>query len=175
MPNYRRVYQPGASWFFTVNLYDRRRTLLTDHVGTFWQALRKVKRQRPFRLDACVVLPDHIHAIWTLPDGDTDFPSRWRLIKTHFTKTLPEHVHRQSIANARGEREIWQRRYWEHLIRDDDDDRRHVAYCYFNPVKHRLVDRVRDWPHSTFHRDVRVGWFAPDYDFPQDHKGAWGE
>ena len=175
MPNYRRLWQPGGTWSFTVNLADRRQSLLVDRIAALMGAIRLVKRWRPFRLDALVVLPDHLHAIWTLPDGDTDFATRWRLIKTHFVKTLPVTEIRRPVQVARGERGVWQRRYWEHLIRDDEDYRRHVDYCYFNPVKHGLVERVHQWPHSTYHRDVRAGLFARDYDVKRDGRGVFGE
>ncbi len=110
-----------------------------------------------------VVLPDHIHAVWTLPPGDADFSLRWRLIKIDFAKAVPNIERRSAVRMARGERGIWQRRFWEHLIRDDGDFRRHVEYCYINPVKHGLVARVGDWPYSSFHRDVRAELFPEDW------------
>src|SRR5262249_5903650 len=119
MPNYRRVYIEGGCWFFTVNLADRRSRLLTEHIGALREAVAKVCRRQPFEIDAWVVLPDHMHAVWTLPDGDTDFPTRWRLIKTFFSRSLPAVEARSDVHVARSERGIWQRRYWEHLIRDE--------------------------------------------------------
>jgi len=121
--------------------------------------MRRTQRRYPFTVDAMVILPDHIHAVWTLPEGDADFSSRWRLIKVQFTKAVPKTEPRSEVRMARGERAIWQRRFREHLIRDDEDFRRHVEYCYINPVKHRLVDHVSDWPYSSFHRDVRANLF----------------
>ena len=118
--------------------------------------------RHPFTIDAMVVLLDHIHAVWTLPSGDADFSLRWRLIKIDFAKATPKTERRSPVRVARGERAIWQRRFWEHLIRDEEDFRRHVEYCYINPVKHGLVARVRDWPHSSFHRDVRAVLFPED-------------
>jgi putative transposase len=96
----------------------------------------------PFEIDARVVLPDHMHAVWSLPDGDTDFPTRWRLIKTFFSRSLPATEWRSNVQKARHERGIWQRRYWEHLIRDERDYARHIDYCWFNPVKHGFVANV---------------------------------
>jgi len=139
MPNYRRAFVPGGCWFFTVNLLDRRRRLLTDHVEALRAATRTTQARHPFAIDAMVVLPDHIHAVWTLPPGDADFSLRWRLIKIDFAKAVPKIEPRSLVRRARGERAIWQRRFWEHLIRDDDDFSRHVEYCYINPVKHGWV------------------------------------
>ena len=102
-----------------------------------------------------VVLPDHVHAIWTLPIGDADFSVRWRWIKIRFSKSIPTGERLSAVREARGERGIWQRRYWEHLIRDDRDLQHHINYCWFNPVKHGLVANIEDWPFSSFHRDHR--------------------
>src|SRR5262245_47126624 len=116
MPNYRRAFVEGGCWFFTVNLENRRNRLLTEHIEALRVAVAKVKRRQPFDINAWVVLPDHMHAIWTLPPEDTDFPTRWRLIKAHFSKSLPITEARSEVHKARNERAIWQRRYWEHLI-----------------------------------------------------------
>jgi putative transposase len=164
MPNYRRMRVDGGCWFFTVNLQDRRQTLLTDRIDALRDATLKVKSGRPFTIDAFVVLPDHLHAIWTLPSGDDDFSTRWRLIKTEFVKALPKHDGR-----------IWQQRFWEHMIRDETDYENHVNYCYINPVKHGLVNRVLDWPYSSFHRDVRNGTFPSDWAGDARHTGSFGE
>jgi REP-associated tyrosine transposase len=164
MPNYRRVYAEGGCWFFTVNLEDRRSRLLTEHIGALREAVAKVSRQLPFAIDAWVVLPDHMHAVWTLPPGDADFPTRWRLIKGFFSRSLPATERRTAVHRARCERGIWQRRYWEHRIRDERDYAFHIDYCWFNPVKHGLVASVEEWPYSSFHRDnrdnPRVGDFS---------------
>ena len=175
VPNYRRAFVPGGCWFFTVNLLERRQTLLVDHIATLREAVAKMRQSLPCTIDAFVVLPDHLHAIWTLPPGDADFSTRWRLIKSRFARALPKHERLSAVRVARNERGIWQRRFWEHLIRDEADYARHVEYCYINPVKHGLVTKVRDWPHSSFHRDVRAGIVAEDWagDFEQD--GAFGE
>jgi putative transposase len=131
----------------------------------------------PFTLDAIVVLPEHLHAIWTLPHGDADFPTRWRLIKSHFSRALPPHERRSASRLAKGERGIWQRRYWEHALRDETDFERHANYIHFNPVKHGHVDQVIDWAFSSFHREVRLGIYAPDWagDADQADAGQFGE
>jgi putative transposase len=175
MPNYRRAIVPGGCFFFTVNLLERRQTLLVDHVALLREAVVTTRRDHPFAIDAFVVLPDHIHAIWTLPAGDRDFSIRWRLIKSRFARALPNQERRSDVRIARGERGIWQRRFWEHMIRDEGDYASHVEYCYINPVKHRLVARVCDWPYSSFHRDVRAGVFPRDWAGDVARSGAFGE
>jgi putative transposase len=122
-----------------------------------------------------VVLPDHIHAVWTLPPEDMDFSTRWRLIKSYFAKSMPKGESLSSVRQARGERGIWQRRFWEHLIRNEEDYRRHVEYCYINPVKHGYVTRVQDWPFSSFHRDVSDGIFPNDWAGDIAPLGEFGE
>ncbi|WP_298256109.1 transposase [Bradyrhizobium sp.] len=175
MPNYRRAFVPGGCWFFTVNLLDRRQTLLVDHIVALREATAKTLQSRPCIVDAFVVLPDHLHALWTLPPDDYDFSTRWRLIKSHFSKALPKRERISDIRVARKERGIWQRRFWEHLIRDEADYARHLEYCYINPLKHGLVARVRDWPHSSFHRDVRAGIVPADWAGEAEQTGEFGE
>ena len=160
MPNYRRAFVAGGCWFFTVNLLDRSSRLLVDHIGALREAVRVTRQDFPFQIDAMVVLPDHIHAVWTLPEDDSNFSVRWRLIKIRFSRSIPRGERLNESRRARGERGIWQRRFWEHLIRDDCDCRHHIDYCWFNPVKHGLVANVEDWPFSSFHRDMR------DHDAP---------
>jgi putative transposase len=172
VPNYRRVFVDGGCWFFTVNLEDRSGRLLTERIGALREAVAKVRRSLPFDINAWVVLPDHVHAIWTLPPDDSDFSTRWRLIKTFLSKSLPAGEWRSAVHKARNERAIWQRRYWEHLIRDEKDYLRHVHYCYFNPVKHGLVANVEDWPYSSFHRDMKTGFNPTDW---ESIDGAFGE
>jgi len=164
MPDYRRAWHPGGTWFFTVNALERHgNDLLTRHVDLLREVVREVRRRHPFAIHGWVVLPEHMHCIIELPSGDTDFATRWRLIKADFSKKLPATERRSTVRRARGERGIWQRRYWEHLIRDEDDFRAHMDYLHFNPVKHGHVARVADWPHSTFHRWVAAGAYAPDW------------
>lgn len=150
MSNYRRSYIPGGCWFFTVNLQNRHSDLLTRHIDHLRAAIACTKRKRPFQINSWVVLPEHMHCIWTLPEGDSDYSGRWREIKKSFTRALAQS-------------QIWQPRFWEHAIRNDEDYRRHMDYVYINPVKHRLVGRVSDWPYSTFHRDVRQGLYPVDW------------
>ena|SRR5258707_1315254 len=129
MPNYRRAFVPGGCWFFTVNLLERRQTLLVDHVEVLRAAVAATRQKYPFDIDAIVILPDHLHAVWTLPPGDADFSTRWRLIKSRFAKALPKQERLSAVRKARGERGIWQRRFWEHLIRDESDYARHIEYA----------------------------------------------
>ena len=164
MPNYHRYHHPGGCYFFTVNLLQRfPNELLTQTIDILRASVKKVKNRLPFHIDAWVVLPDHMHCIWTLPKGDQNFATRWRLIKTHFVKAIPKVERRSIIRIKRGERAIWQRRYWEHFIRDDNDYQRHIDYLHYNPVKHGYVSRVCDWPYSTFHRLVKQGIYHKDW------------
>ncbi len=169
MPAYRRSRAPGGTFFFTVNLLDRHSDILVQQIDALRDAVRRVRSRAPFRIDAWVVLPDHMHCLWTLPEGDADFPSRWRAIKTAFSKSLPTGEARSAVMTRRGERGIWQRRYWEHTIRDDRDYAAHVDYVHFNPVKHGLVDHPAQWPHSSFRRYVAAGLY------PTEWAGVGGE
>ena len=168
MTDYRRVWRAGATWFFTVNLADRSSSLLVDRIELLRDAFRYTLRRHPFRMDALCILPDHLHAVLTLPAQQSDFALRWRLIKTEFSRRMPAREARSPSRIRKGERAIWQRRYWEHLVRDEDDLRRHLEYTHFNPVKHRHVERVADWPHSTFHRHVREGTYPIDWHGSED-------
>ena len=165
MTDYRRNFIAGGGFFFTVNLAERRLSLLTGHIDELRTAFRQTRRDHPFTIEAMVVLPDHLHAIWTMPPGDADFATRRRLIKTGFSRRLPAGERISQSRVAKGERGIRQRRYWEHTIRDERDFARHVDDIHINPVKHGLVTRVRDWPHSSFHRMVKLG------DHPEDRAG----
>ncbi len=175
MSNYRRAFVPGGCWFFTVNLLERRKTLLVDHIATLREAVATTRKSYCFTINAFVVLPDHVHAVWNLPPGDCDFSTRWRLIKSRFAKALPKREQLSAVRVARNERGIWQRQFWEHLIRDEADYARHIEYCYINPLKHGLVTRVRDWPYSSFHRDVREGLFPQDWAGDSETSGDFGE
>ena len=164
MPNYRRAFLPGGTWFFTVNLLERHgNDLLVREIGLLRETVRRVRGTHLFHIDAWVVLPEHLHCVMTLPPGDSDFSRRWRLIKSGFSRALPKTERRSTVRQAAGERGIWQRHYWEHLIRDDADYRRHVDYVHVNPLKHGHVRRVRDWPYSTFHRYVEAGIYPADW------------
>jgi putative transposase len=162
MPNYRRARIDGGTFLFTVTLADRSSDLLTHEIERLRAAYRSVQNERPFRTIAVCVLPDHLHAIWRLPHADTDFARRWSLIKRGFSHGLAARP-RSPSKLAKREKGIWQRRSWEHAIRDDADLKRHVDYIHFNPVKHGLVSRVRDWPHSSFHRYVQRGDLPADW------------
>ncbi len=150
MSNYRRYYVPGGTWFFTVNLRDRQSDLLTCHIDLLRKAVSYVQRKQTFEIRAWVILPEHMHCIWTLPENDSDYSGRWREIKKVFTKSV-------------GLQDVWQPRFWEHTIRDDVDLRHHIDYIYVNPLKHGWVKRVQDWPWSTFHRDERAGLYPEDW------------
>ena len=159
MREYRGNRIPGATYFFTVNLLDRRSDLLVTYIDSLREAVRNVRRRRPFHIDGWVVLPDHMHCPWTLPDGDSDFPRRWWAIKVAFSKSLPNQYRRAPVLLRPGERGIWQRRYWEHTVRDDRDYTAHMDYIHFNPVKHGLVNAPADWPFSSFRRCVAAGFY----------------
>ncbi len=148
-----------ATCFFTVNLTERKRMLLVDHIDDLRNAVRKVLTDHPFCIDAMVVLPDHLHAVWTLPEGDADYPTRWALIKADFSRCLLADERRSRSRVAKEERGIWQRRYWEHLIRDEKDYAAHLDYIHYNPVKHGYVQSVAQWSYSTFHRYVEQGMY----------------
>jgi putative transposase len=163
MSRYIRALVPGGTFFFTVALLERHRHLLTDHVESLRAAFASVRAERLFTIDAMVVLPDHLHCIWTLPPDDADFSSRWHAIKTAFSRSIPKGERLSSRRIARGERGIWQRRFWEHAIRDETDFERHADYIHYNPVKHGHVRRAADWPYSTFGRYVRRGVYASDW------------
>ena len=160
---YRRHYLAGGTYFFTVNLWDRSQSLLVDNINILRQAVRDVKTQRPFTIEAWVVLPDHLHAVWTLPEGDCDYSSRWRDIKKYFSMSLPATEPVSTNRSARGERGVWQRRFWEHTIKNDHDFQQHVDYVHINPLKHGFVTRVCDWPYSSFHRYVKKGFYHMDW------------
>jgi putative transposase len=162
MVRYRRNFVPGGTYFFTVTLADRRSTMLIDHVAASRAAFRMTRRERPFSIEAAVILPDHLHVVFTLPPADADFSGRWRRIKGHFSRALLDHGARLD-RQPNGRMVLWQGRFWEHTIRDEVDFERHVDYIHFNPVKHRLVARVSEWPYSSFHRYVKEGILPHDW------------
>jgi putative transposase len=165
---YRRAWIAGGSFFFTVVTAERRPVFASGTaVDILRMAFRAVRSRYPFQADAIVILPDHIHCIWSLPEGDADFAMRWRLIKTWFTKRH-DSVSGNATRGGSGKRQqgrlpVWQNRYWEHALRDEADMARHVDYIHFNPVKHGLVAAVREWPYSSFHRYVEAGLYLPDW------------
>ena len=161
---YRRIWQLGGTYFFTVNLFNRKENnLLTREIDLIRNVINDVKRCHPFKIHAWVILPDHMHCVIELPALDSDFSKRWRLIKMDFSKGLPATEPRSTIRLIRGERGIWQRRYWEHVIRDQRDFNAHVDYVHINPLKHGLVNTVKDWPFSTLHKYVADGIYPEDW------------
>lgn len=201
MSNYRRPVCPGTPVFFAVNLAQRGGTLLVDHIDLLREAVAVTKMRRPFEIAAWVVLPDHMHAVWRLPEGDENYSDRWGAIKARFSKnvrirdgavghrptlqanrrvglkpTEAQHLRqsRSSSKIAKQDAGIWQRRFWEHHIRDQNDFDAHIRYCWINPVKHGLCDVPTDWPYSSIHRDVRLGKVDPDF-IGKIPEGAFGE
>ena len=175
MTNYRRNFVAGGSFFFTVNLADRQSSLLTDHIVLLREAFRQVRSRHPFRVEAIVVLPEHLHTIWTLPPDDLDYAMRWRLIKTTFSRGLPKGEPISPSRRNKGERGIWQRRYWEHTLRNEQDFERHADYIHFNPVKHGHAKSVGAWPYSSFHRFVESGSYAADWEGDMENSMCFGE
>jgi putative transposase len=168
MPNYRRARLPGGSYFFTIVTYNRRPLFHDESAQRLLrEAISVVRIDRPFKIDSFCLLPDHLHTIWTLPEDDNNFSQRWGAIKGHFSRKYREqhneHVVQSGSRLIRGEQAFWQRRFWEHLIRDKDDFRRHFDYIHYNPVKHGLVETVAEWPWSSFHRCVRQGIYPADW------------
>jgi len=175
MARYRRNFLAGGSYFFTVTLENRHSDLLTSQIDLLRSAFNHVRQQHPFDIDAIVVLPDHLHAILTLPVGDKDFPMRWRLIKSWFSRQLPASQVLNPRHAKKSERGIWQRRYWEHTLRDELDVNNHVNYIHINPVKHGYVKRAIDWPYSSIHRYVKNGVLPVDWAGDDVVGGAFGE
>ena len=172
---YRRAQAPGGTFFFTVALADRKSDLLVSHIDALRTATRNVRVRHPFEIVAMVVLPDHLHAVWQLPEGDGDYAKRGSLIKANFSRALPKHEHVNNSRLSKRERGIWQRRYWEHQIRDEHDLQAHVDYIHHNPVKHGYVAKAVDWPHSSLHRYIRLDWLAADWGIGQEPGEGFGE
>jgi putative transposase len=168
MPNYQRAYVPGGTFFLTVATYERR-PLFADaaNVERLRRAVRKVKQELPFDFVAAVVLPDHFHFLWTLPEGDSEYPKRIGRIKVEFTHSLrgvdalPVHV--SASRRRHRESDVWHRRYWEHTVRDEHDFEMHLDYIHYNPVKHGLCRCPHQWPYPSFRKWVARGVYAPDW------------
>jgi REP-associated tyrosine transposase len=176
MSRYRRVKIEGGAFFFTLALADRSDNLLIREIERLWRAFASAQKRFPFHIIAICVLPDHLHALWQLPGSDADYPVRWSVIKSGFSRGLPVVTARSASKIAKREKGIWQRRYWEHAIRGDADLERHVNYIHYNPVKHGLVTRVVDWPHSSFHRYVAEGLLPKDWGGDAKNlSGSFGE
>ncbi len=177
MTQYRRHFQAGVLYFFYRQPGEPAAVPVDRRCRIVARGIRYTLERHPFTLEASVALPEHLHAIWTLPPGDTDYSTRWRLIKSHFSRALPADERRSASHLDKGERGIWQRRYWEHTLRDEADFQRHADYIHFNPVKHGHVNRVAGWPYSSFHRDVRLGMYAPVWAgiAGEEGSGSFGE
>jgi putative transposase len=165
MPNYRRANFPGGYYFFTLVTNNRRRLFDEDLARRcLRQAIEDARNRRPFEMTAFCLLPEHIHCLWKLLDGDCDFSIRWSAIKGGFSREFLKQGGQQGVIgrsrNSKGEASLWQRRFWEHQIRDPDDLQRHVDYIHYNPVKHGLVKIAEDWPWSTYHRFVEKGFYG---------------
>ena len=183
MATFRRSTIPGATYFFTVNTYQRQQ-VLTE--APFYQALKQsfeaVRTKHPFNIDAFVLLPDHLHCLWTLPENDSDYAARWNIIKRAVSQRTREMISASLTRSraGRGELGLWQRRFWEHQIRNERDFQKHVDYIHWNPVKHGYVKRAKDWRYSSFHRFVERGIYPPDWASPpaqgkQREDGSFGE
>jgi len=166
MPDYRRAYLKGGTFFFTAVSYKRHPIFKEEAaIDLLRQSFRTTMSAYPFRIDAIVVLPDHLHTIWTLPENDFDFSIRWKRIKAAFSRRyrgsivedVSESIHRKK------EKGVWQRRFWEHVIRDQADFERHCDYIHYNPVKHGLVNSPREWKYSSFRRFVDKGFYRHDW------------
>jgi putative transposase len=158
MSEYLRLYQPGGSYFFTVVTHQRVQILSQPaNIVRLQAAFHKVMKKYPFTLEAFVILPDHIHCIWRMPSWDSNYSIRWRLIKSDFSGGFNHPV------NRRGEKGIWQRRFWEHLLRDEEDWRSHMDYIHYNPVKHGYVETPGAWPHSSFRQAIKDGLYDPGW------------
>ena len=175
MSRYRRAKIEGGTFFFTLTLMNRSSDVLVREIERLREAYRLTQKRNPFGTIAICILPDHLHALWTLLEGDTDFASRWGYFKAYFSRALPASKSRTISKIAKREKGIWQRRYWEHFIRDEADLQRHIDYIHYNPVKHGLVSRVSDWPHSSFHRYVEQGVLPMDWGGDVGIVGNYGE
>ena len=164
MSNYRRDFTKGGLYFFTIALKDRSKDYLIRYIEEFRQAYKITQERYPFETVAICILPDHFHLLMQLPEKDDNYSVRIGLLKSQFTRLLPEHCRKISMSDQKqGDAGIWQRRFWEHLIRDDEDLANHWDYIYYNPVKHRYVTNVKDWEYSSFHRDVKLGIYPEDW------------
>jgi putative transposase len=173
---YRRARRSGGTYFFTVNLEDRSSRLLIEKIDVLREAVRRVHLAHPMEIVAMVILPDHLHAVWTLPSGDSNYPQRWSQIKGGFSRGLNRAERIGNSRRRKRERGIWQRRYWEHQIRDDGDLERHIDYIHFNPVKHGYVESPVEWPFSSVHRYIRTGVLTAAWAAGDDvSDGAFGE
>lgn len=180
MPEYRRSDVAGGTYFFTLVTHQRKPLLLHPPVcAALREAIEYVRASRPFTVKAWVLLPDHLHCIWTLPAGEADFSKRWGVIKQRVSSRCRAQIVAEGLSTSKQRRHeagLWQRRYWEHSIRNEDDYRRHMDYIHWNPVKHGLVTQAGEWPYSTFHRHVRGGLYPADWGVAAGaDEGSYGE
>lgn len=164
---YKRMKVEGASYFFTLVTHERRKLFAErECVALFESAVSRIRERHPFEVEALVVLPDHLHTLWQLPPGTADYSTRWRLIKEAFTKAYLKRYPPPNVnpsRRARGEQSLWQRRFWEHLVRDDRDFGDHLDYIHLNPVRHGFVSSPSEWPHSSFSKWVERGVYEPNW------------
>ncbi|MGH9846254.1 MAG: REP-associated tyrosine transposase [Blastocatellia bacterium] len=171
MTDYRRFYTPGATWFFTVNLAERRGNhLLVENLDRLRRAFRSVKERKPYTMNAVVILPDHLHCIWTLPPDDADYSTRWNQLKGNFSRQIDQGERISQSRSKRRERGLRQRRFWAHVITDQDDLNNHIDYIHWNPVKHGWAKSAVDWPYSSFHKFVEMGVYPAGW----GHSGEFG-
>jgi putative transposase len=176
MTEYRRFYQPNATWFFTVNLAERKNNrLLVDNIELLRECFRYVKQRKPYHVDAIVILPDHLHCIWTLLPDDNNYSVRWNMLKGRFSRAIDKGERISTSRLNRRERGIWQRRFWVHLVTDQEDYNRHIDYIHWNPVKHGIVQHVIDWPHSSFHQFVEQGIYPAAWGYSGNFEIEVGE
>jgi len=175
MPDYRRNRVAGGTYFFTVALADRRSDLLVREIAALRAAVARTRRLHPFQIDAWVVLPDHMHAVWTLPEGDAAFSTRWALIKPLFCVSIPRGEARSASRVAKRARGVWQRRFSEHTVRDAEDFARHIDYVHFNPVKDGLTASAGGWPYSALQQGVARGEYPANWPHRVVDRGEFGE
>ena len=164
MTDYRRLYIEGGTYFFTVITNERRPIFRKEeNIDNLRAIFRTVMKKRPFKIEAIVILPDHIHCIWTLPKGDNDYSVRWKEIKYRFSLNYKGSFPTSESMKKKREKGLWQRRFWEHLIRNQEDLNRHIDYIHYNPVKHELTQKVIEWPYSSFRQYLEEGIYDRDW------------
>lgn len=172
---YRRIFIPGATYFITVNLLDRKSTLLIDHIQSLRHSFQRTKKLYPFAIEGIVILPDHFHMMISLPKDDSNYPLRVRLIKSLFSIQLAREEKISFSRKRKGERGIWQRRFWEHLICNEKDYENHLNYIHFNPVKHAYVQKASEWPYLSIHRLINANILPESWAFKENENGGFGE
>ncbi|CAM2949420.1 REP-associated tyrosine transposase [Legionella worsleiensis] len=175
MVNYRRNFVSGGTFFFTLTLRNRKSSVLIDQIHLLKEAVQITKAQHLFLIKAYVILPDHLHMIWQLPEGDANYSGRWKKIKALFSKSINKSAFPLS-KTRHNEYCLWQRRFWEHTIKDAKDFENHVNYIHYNPIKHGLVECLHHWPHSSFHHYFKTGKISRNWaNSVLDPMGRFGE